>query len=233
MIRLLLVNPNSTESMTRKIETAARQVCAENTQIVAVNPDDSPASIEGHFDEVMSSQGLVKKIAWGEDQGFDAFLVACFDDPAIGACREIATGPVMGMCESAMIAASVVSTSFSVVTTLPRSVPIIEDLAQKYGMGRRCRKVRAANLPVLALEQGNSEAYSQIRDEIQRSVNEDRIEAVILGCAGMADLTQNLSADTGIPVIDGVVAGVKLLEGLVGARIATSKVGAYARPLKK
>ncbi len=232
-MKILIVNPNSTASMTEKIALTAKKVCHPQTEIIAVNPTDSPASIEGHFDEVMSARGLVEKVAWGESIGVAATLVACFDDPAIGACREISSGPVMGMCEAAMIAASVISTGFSVVTTLPRSVPIIEDLAEKYGMHRHCRRVRAANLPVLALEDDDSGAYAQIRAEIQRSINEDMIEAVILGCAGMADLTDRLSTDTGVPVVDGVVAGVKLLEGLVGAGVMTSKVGAYARPRDK
>ncbi len=233
VMKILIVNPNSTASMTRKIETAAKNVCHRETEIIAVNPSDSPPSIEGHFDEVMSAKGLVDKVTWGESNGVDATLVACFDDPAIGACREVATGPVMGMCEAAMIAASVISTGFSVVTTLARSVSIIEDLAEKYGMHRRCRRVRAANLPVLALEENNSESYDRIRSEIQCSIEEDMIEAVILGCAGMADLTERLSKDTGVPVVDGVVAGVKLLEGLVGAGVATSKIGAYAQPRSK
>ena len=219
--------------MTEKIEAAAKQVCSDDTEVIAVNPGDSPASIEGHFDEVMSARGLIDKVAWGESIGVDATLVACFDDPSIGACREVATGPVMGMCEAAMIAASVIAARFSVVTTLPRSVPIIEELADKYGMHRRCRRVRAADLPVLALEDDQANAYDQIRTEILRSKDEDEIEAVILGCAGMADLTERLTADIGMPVIDGVVAGVKLLEGLVGAGLATSKVGAYAHPLPK
>lgn len=232
-MRILLVNPNSTASMTKKVEAAAKNVCAQATTIIATNPTDTPASIEGHYDEVMSSRGLIEQIAWGEEQGINGFLVACFDDPAIGACREVATGPVLGMCEAAMIAASIVATRFSVVTTLARSVSIIEDLADHYGMHRRCRKVRATNLPVLALEDDGASAYRQILHEIKLSIEQDRVEAVILGCAGMADLTHSLSQEAGIPVIDGVVAGVKILEGLIGARISTSKVGAYARPLKK
>ncbi len=232
-MKILVVNPNSTSSMTQKIEDAANSVCSEHTTIIATNPTNSPASIEGHYDEVMSAKGLINQIAWGESEQVDGFLVACFDDPAIGACREVATGPVMGMCEAAMIAASIVATRFSVVTSLARSVPIIEDLADHYGMHRRCRRVRASDLPVLALEEDPENSYRQILAEIRQSVEKDQVEAVILGCAGMADLTQQLSEDTGVPVIDGVVAGVKILEGLIGAGLSTSKIGAYARPLKK
>jgi allantoin racemase len=132
-----------------------------------------------------------------------------------------------------MHAASMIATGFSVVTTLERSVPLIEDLALRYGMERRCRRVRAADIPVLALEDPGSNARLRVLDEIIRAVREDHCEAVILGCAGMADLTAWLTEETGVPVIDGVAVAVRMVEALVGAGLSTSKVGAYGRPRVK
>jgi allantoin racemase len=151
---------------------------------------------------------------------------------AVGACRELATGPVLGICEAAMHAVTMIAASFSVVTTLPRAAPIIEELALRYGFERRCRRVRAADMPVLALEE-DPEARRRVLAEVNRAVAEDRCEAVILGCAGMADLTEWLSRESGVPVIDGVVAGVRMAEALVGAGLRTSKVGAYQPPRPK
>ena len=181
----------------------------------------------------MCLPGLLREVQDGEEAGYDGFVVACFDDPGIGACREIAAGPVVGICEAAMHAASMVATSFSVVTTLPRSVPIVEKLAVEYGMERRLRRVRAAAISVLALEQDGGGARERVRAEVALAIEQDRCEAVILGCAGMADLTAWLSAETGVPVIDGVVAGVKMIEALVGGGFKTSKIGAYAPPNPK
>lgn len=231
-MRILVVNPNTTASMTAKIGACAQAYAGPGTEVVARNPARGPASIEGHYDEAISTPHLLEEIRRGEAEGFDGFVVACFDDPAIGACRELATGPVLGICEAAMHAAAMVATSFSVVTTLPRSVPIIEDLAHRYGMERRCRRVRAADIPVLALEEDPT-ARDRVLAEIRRAVADDHCEAVILGCAGMADLTRWLSEEAGIPVIDGVVAGLRMVEALVGAGLKTSKAGAYARPREK
>ncbi len=231
-MRLLIVNPNTTASMTAKIGACARAFASPGTEIIARNPPDGPASIEGHYDEAMSMPGLLAEVRRGEAEGVDGTVVACFDDPAIGACRELATGPVIGICEAAMHAATMIASSFSVVTTLPRSVPIIEDLALRYGMERRCRRVRAADIPVLALEE-EGDARQRILAEIRTAVAEDRCEAVILGCAGMADLTEWLTRETGVPVIDGVVAAVRIVEALVGAGLRTSKIGAYAAPRPK
>lgn len=232
-IRILVINPNTTASMTDKIRASAELVRGKDTRITAVNPSEGPRSIEGHFDEAMCLPGLLREVQAGEEAGYDGFVVACFDDTGIGACREIATGPVVGICEAAMHVASMISTSFSVVTTLPRSVPIIERLAVEYGMERRLRRVRAANIPVLALEEEGGGARAQVRAEVALAIEQDRSEAVILGCAGMADLTAWLSEETGVPVIDGVVAGVKMIEALVGGGFKTSKVGAYAAPIPK
>ena len=228
-----VINPNSTQSMTDKIGACARSVASPGTEIVATNPASTPASIEGQYDEAMSIAGLLAEIKKGEQLGADGFVIACFDDVGLGACREIATGPVLGICEAAMHAASMIATGFSVVTTLQRSVPLIEDLAVRYGMERRCRRVRAADIPVLALEELGSNARQKVLDEITRAVDEDRCDAVILGCAGMADLTAWLTKETGVPVIDGVAVAVRMVEALVGAGLSTSKAGAYAWPLAK
>ena len=228
-----VINPNSTQSMTDKIGACARSVASPGTEIVATNPVSTPASIEGQYDEAMSIAGLLAEVKKGEQAGADGFVIACFDDVGLGACREIASGPVLGICEAAMHAASMIGTGFSVVTTLHRSVPLIEDLAVRYGMERRCRRVRAADIPVLALEELGSNARQKVLDEITRAVDEDRCDAVILGCAGMADLTAWLTKETGVPVIDGVAVAVRMIEALVGAGLSTSKVGAYAWPLAK
>ena len=231
-MKILVVNPNTTASMTAKIGACARIAANSGTEIIARNPASGPVSIEGHYDEAISTAGLLEEIQRGEAEGMDGFVVACFDDPAIGACRELATGPVLGICEAAMRVASMIATSFSVVTTLPRSIPIIEDLALRYGLERRCRRVRAVDLPVLAFED-DPDARHRMLSEVQAAVAEDRCEAIILGCAGMADLTDWLSHEAGLPVIDGVVAGVRLVEALAGAGLKTSKIGAYAMPRKK
>lgn len=232
-MKLLVVNPNTTASMTEKIGVAARAVAALGTTIVAVNPSDGPVSIEGPYDEVYCLPGLLETVRRGIEHGAQATVVACFDDPGLDACRAISAGPVVGICEAAMHAAAMIAGRFSVVTTLAVSVPVIERNAQRYGMERLCRRVRAAEVPVLALEEPGGAAARKVRDEVARAVKEDGAEAVVLGCAGMADLAAWISRETGVPVIDGVAAAVKFAEALVTLGLGTSKVGGYASPRGK
>lgn len=232
-MRLLLINPNSTASMTALIARAARSVAGQGTLIEAVNPLASPASIEGHVDEVLCAPGILAEVTRGEAIGIDAYVIACFDDPALGAARELARGPVLGICEAGVHAATMLAARFSVVTTLARSVPIIEDLVHAYCGDRRCRSVRAVDIPVLALEADPLAARARIAAEIRQAVTVDRAEVIVLGCAGMSEHCGWLEQETGVPVIDGIKTAVAFAEGLVRAGYRTSKHGAYATPLLK
>jgi len=232
-MKLLLVNPNTTSSMTEKAGEAARMVAASGTEIIAVNPEYGPISIEGYYDEVFSIPGLLEEVRKGEASGCQGTVIACFDDTGLDAARCIASGPVVGICEAAMHIASLLANSFSIVTTLKRSIPALEVLALKYGISRKCHRIRAAEVPVLELENPDSEATKIIRVEIQKALDEDRSEAIVLGCAGMADLATELSKEFGVPVIDGVTAAVKLVERLVTLVLQTSKRNGYAYPRTK
>ena len=232
-MKLLLVNPNTTASMTEKAGEAARLVAASGTEIIAVNPEYGPVSIEGYYDEVFSIPGLLEEVRKGEDSGCQGTVIACFDDTGLDAARCLASGPVVGICEASMHIASLLANGFSIVTTLKRSIPALEELAVKYGMSQQCHRVRAAEVPVLELDNPDSETTKLIRVEIQKALDEDRSEAIVLGCAGMTDLATKLSKEFGVPVIDGVTAAVKLVESLVALGLQTSKRNGYAYPRSK
>ncbi len=232
-MRIKVINPNTTASMTGTIAAAARAFAAPDTEILAATSPAGPVSIEGHYDEAVSVIGLLQEIRKGEAEGVAGYVIACFGDPGLLACREIARGPVLGIAEAAMHAASMIATGFSVVTTLGRTRIIAEHLVRNYGMEHFCRRVRATELAVLELENPASDARHVITEECRRAVAEDGSGAIILGCAGMADLTEHIAREIGVPVIDGVAAAVKLIEALVGLGLGTSKVGDLAFPIAK
>jgi allantoin racemase len=230
-MKILIVNPNTTASMTRKIGAAAKAAAAPGTEIIACNPDHGPESIEGYYDEAFSIPGLIGEIRNHPDAR--AIVLACFDDSGLDAARCIGPAPVVGIGEAAFHMASLICVRFGVVTTLNRSVPAIEHNLQRYGLAGRCAKVRASEVPVLELEVPGSGARARISQEIRAAILEDKAEAIVLGCAGMADLAQSLSAEHGVPVLDGVSCAVKLAESLVALGLTTSSAGGYARPRRK
>ncbi|OEO31134.1 Asp/Glu/hydantoin racemase [Devosia insulae DS-56] len=224
-MRLLCINPNSTASMTEKIGVAARQVAAEGTEIVARNPLRGPPAIQGAADGEAALPGLFEQIDGAV--GFDAIIIACFDDTGLYAARRRTRVPVIGIGEAACHYAMLVAERFSVVTTLAVSVPVIEDNIIRYGFSGRCGRVRASNVPVLELERPGSTARESISAEIATALRDDKCDAIVLGCAGMADLAAELTARHGVPVIDGVAAAVKLAEGLAKLRLGTSQAGPF------
>ena len=232
-MRLLIVNPNSTASMTAKIGVAARAAASPGTDILAQDPGVGPVSIEGYVDEAYAVPGMLDVIRRADRDGVDAHIIACFDDTGLDAARALADSPVIGIGEAAFHMASLVAGRFSVVTTLSRSIPAIEHNLVRYGLASRCARVRASEVPVLALEDPGSDAAARIADEIERAKADDRAEAIVLGCAGMADLAARLSEAHGLPVLDGVACAVKLAESLVSLGLRTSKRGGYASPLEK
>lgn len=229
-MRIVIVNPNTTASMTAKIGAAAQSVASAGTEVIALNPPDGPVSIEGYVDEAYSVPGLLAEI---RRQPADAYIIACFDDTGLEAARCVTDSPVIGIGEAAFHIASLLAGKFSVITTLSRSIPAIEHNLVKYGLDRRCAKVRAAEVPVLELEDPTSDAASRIAAEIEQAKAADRCEAIVLGCAGMADLAASLSRTHGLPVVDGVAAAVKLAESVVALGLKTSRLGGYAPPRAK
>ncbi|MGK0171324.1 MAG: allantoin racemase [Gammaproteobacteria bacterium] len=231
-MKLLLINPNTTVSMTKKMALAARSVANSRTEVIAQTAAYGPESIEGYYDEVFSVPPLLEKIR-GADPDIGGVVIGCFDDTGVDAARSITSVPVIGICQAAIQAASIVAGSFSIVTTLERSVPALEDLVRRYGYAHACRGVRASDIPVLELEDPASNALERLREELARAVREDRAEAIVLGCAGMVDLAHRLSEEFGRPVVEGVTAAVKIIEGLHALGLRTSKAGGYASPRAK
>ena len=230
-MRIHIVNPNTTVSMTRKIEAAARAAASPGVDISAANPAYGPPSIEGYFDEAFSLPGLLEEI--GKCHDANAFIIACFDDTGLEAARCVADVPVIGIGEAAFHVASLIAHKFSVVTTLARSLAPIEHNLVKYGLAARCARVRASNVPVLALEEPGSQARHTIQDEIERALVEDGAEAIVLGCAGMTELARDLERAIGVPVLDGVACAVALAESVARLGLRTSKRNTFAAPLAK
>ena len=232
-MKICVINPNTSVCMTEKIGNAARAVAAPATQITSVNPSFGASSIEDHHDDVWAAAGVLEQVGLAQAAGADAYVIACFGDPGLHAARELARGPVIGIAEAAFHMATLLATHFSVVTTLSRTCVIAEHLLLQYGFERRCRGVHGTDIAVLELDDPASDAFQRILTSAQNALRTDRSAAIVLGCAGMADLCDALQQRLGVPVIDGVAAAVKLAESLVSLRLATSKVGDYAAPLSK
>ena len=231
-MHIRVINPNTTVEMTERIEVSARAAAGPGTHVDAVSPAMGPASIESHYDEALSVPGVLKAVLRGEREGVDGYVIACFGDPGLDAAREVASGPVIGIAEAAMHTASHLGRGFSVVTTLKRTIGRATDLAERYGMQRFCCGIHACEIPVLELDT-DPDARKVITEVCRDAVESDGSDAVVLGCAGMAEMCSEISAELGVPVIDGVAAATLTVRSLVTMGLRTSKRGDYATPPPK
>lgn len=159
-------------------------------------------------------------------------MVACFGDPGLDAAREIAAGPVVGIAEAAMHAATLLGRGFSVVTTLARTRGRALDLAVRYAPAGACRGVWACDIPVLDLDRDPA-ALARVVAVARQALARDGSDVIVLGCAGMAAFCAQVSAELGVPVIDGVSAATLLVQSLITLGLRTSKRDEYAAPLPK
>jgi allantoin racemase len=227
-----VINPNTTASMTTLIEANARAVAGPGVVVEAVTPAMGPASIESHYDEALAVPGLLTEIMAGERDGADGYVVACFGDPGLDAAREVAAGPVVGIAEAAMHAAMLVGRGFSVVTTLGRTTGRALDLAGRYAPAGACRGVHACEIPVLELESDPS-VLPRVTALAREALKRDGSDVIVLGCAGMAGFCHEVSAELGVPVVDGVTAATLMVQSLVTLGLGTSKRDEYAAPPAK
>ena len=229
--KICIINPNTTKAMTHKIDLTAKNFANVDTEIISVEPNIGPESIEGYYDEAFCIPGLIEEI--NNNINADGYIIACFDDTGLDAVRSITDKPVIGIGEAAYHVASFVSGNFSVITTLSRSINPLKHNLRKYGLFEKCVSISAIEVPVLDLEEISNDNLDKLNKGIEKTILEDNSEAIILGCAGMSNLAKDLELNHGLPVIEGVSSAVVLIEGLINLQIKTSKIGSYALPREK
>jgi allantoin racemase len=223
-LRILIINPNSNEEFTSLIKTCAEKVISPETEIVCKSTPGAPELIDNYIDEILCGPGMVELVRDNESD-FDAFIVACTCDVNIDILRELTEKPVIGIGESSMMAALMLGGKFSVIQMGPRGVTMKERFVRKLGFESRCASVRSID------PEGPGDMGDKVLEAARLAVNEDGAEVLTLGCAGLAGLDRKVSDKLKVPVIDGVLYGVKFAEAMAACGARTSKKGLYGPDL--
>ncbi|WP_287933720.1 aspartate/glutamate racemase family protein [Arthrobacter sp.] len=231
-MRILVANVNTTTSMTDSIAAQARSVASPGTEIIGITPHFGAESCEGNFESYLAAVAVMDAVS-NYAEPFDAVIQAGYGEHGREGLQELLDVPVVDITEAAASTAMFLGYKYSVVTTLDRAVPLIEDRLKLAGLDARCASVRASGLAVLELEEDPGRAVESIVRESELAVTQDRAEVIVLGCGGMAGLNDKVKERTGVPVVDGVAAAVTIAESLVRLGLSTSKVRTYASPRPK
>jgi allantoin racemase len=228
-MRILVINPNTSQAMTAAIEKELMVVKHPDTELTVVNPASGPGALECAYDESLAIPEMLKLVRQAPQDGFDAVVIACFSDPGLDAARELVNIPVVGIQEASMYLAAMLGAGFAILTTLDRRVPARKHYAFSLGLERKLVATPVLDIPVAetvgSLEQMKAKALGKVREALEKGA-----EVLILGCAGLGDWAKELQQELGVPVINPNAAGLKVAELMVGMKLSHSKLCFYQPP---
>jgi allantoin racemase len=211
MARILVINPNSSVSVTASMDRGLdplRTSCKDEIECVTL--PEGPPGIETQADIESVILPLSRLIAC---QKADAYVIACFSDPGLALAREMSAKPVVGIAESSFVMALGLGYRFGIISILDMSIPRHHRYVRQTGFAERLAGDRAIGLGVTELEGG--EVIDRVVEVGRRLRDEDRADVLILGCAGMGHWRPKAEQALGIPVIDPTQAAVARAIGMV------------------
>jgi allantoin racemase len=211
--RIVVVNPNSNEAVTRGLDEALRPLAfAEGPEIVCTTLAEGPYGIETQADVESVAMPLRRFVE--SDNGADAFVIACYSDPGLHVCREGTDRPVFGIAESGVLTALARAETFGVIAIKQRSIRRHVRYLRQMGLTERLAGERPLEMSVAetASGEGTLDRLIAVGRELR---DEDGAGAIVMGCAGMARHRRALEEALGVPVIDPTQAAVAMALGAV------------------
>ncbi len=231
-MKLLLINPNITESMTDSMATEARHFASPGTDIVAVTAAFGTQYVENRIEEAIASHAVLDALA-KHAAGCDAAIVCAFGDPGLAAAREFADVPVVGIEESAILAAWMLGRRYSIICLTPRLRTWYIECAQAHGLAGRLASVRALDAPIADITRAKDQFRDRLLALCMSAIEQDEAEVIIFGGGPIAGLARELRDHIPVPTLDGVSSAVRMAEALVGLRPRPATRGSFARPRPK
>ncbi|MEL6617724.1 MAG: aspartate/glutamate racemase family protein [Pseudomonadota bacterium] len=210
---VVIINPNSTTSMTEAMLMQARR-SVSGLHFEGWTSHKGPPSIQGSEDGDAATPPLLDLVDQASRSGADGIIIGCFDDTALEEAARRAECPVVGIGQASYHYAALRNWRFSVVTTLSVSVSIIETNIKRQGLESRLARVRASEVPVLELDANPRMAGRTIVDEALRSEKHDGVSAIVLGCAGMVEVFQDVQSALSVQTIDPVSCAARCMNWL-------------------
>lgn len=212
---IVVINPNSNQAVTDGLDRALAPFrLAGGPEIKCVTLAEGPFGVESqvHADQVVLP--LVELL--GQHSDASAFVIACYSDPGIDACRSVSPVPVFGIQESGVLTALSRADKVGIIAISGASEKRHRLYMRRMGISDRIAGERALNMTVDESARGSG-TFARLQ-EIGGQLIVDGAEALVLGCAGMAAHRARLEADLGIPVIDPTQAAVAAALGTVLAQ---------------
>ena len=233
MMRIFVINPNTSESMTDHLRRELERIKRPDTELKVVCSEYGPITIESAYDEALAQPATLERVQQANEEGYDAVVLACFSDPALDAAKEISEIPVIGIEEATMHVAAMLGHKFSVTTSGRNRVPTRELHARKHGLESRFASTLVLDMSVEEMDAKPEKAKARILEVAREAVIEEGTEVVILGCAGLAGYAEDVERELGVVVLDPSSVALKVAEAIVDLGLRHSKVARFDTPPKK
>ncbi|MBL0730662.1 aspartate/glutamate racemase family protein [Piscinibacter sp. HJYY11] len=226
-MKLLLLNPNTTQAVTDAVLVAARAVARPGTELKAVTGRFGPVVIGSRAENALA-QHSVLQLAAEHAHDCDAVVLAVSLDTGLWACRELLKVPVTGMTEAGLLAGCSVATRIGLITYGRRMGPLYREIAEGYGLASRLAGIATLDLTP---QQTFSEPQA-VRDAVltaaRQLVQHEGAEAVLLAGAAMAAMAADLQPEVDVPLLDGVACAVALAEAHVSLKFPKARSGSVS-----
>ena len=228
-MKIKVIIPVSTEKWDEQVEADYRRLKRTDTSLEIVHLRHGPEAIQSEYDEANATPFIIEEVRGTGRESFDAVILYCFSDPALPAAREISVIPVLGIGESAQIFAMGIADRIGILATVDQTIPKMRRKLGARGFIARFPSIRALNIPVLDYDQPERVVKQAL--EVTRSmVDQDGVDALILGCGSLLKIRDPIQERFSIPVIVPGEVALKHAEALVELGLSHSK-RSYRIPL--
>jgi Asp/Glu/hydantoin racemase len=231
-VKLLLVNPNITAQMTEAMAAEARRTASAATEIVAVTAEFGTQYVENRAEAAIAAHAVLELLA-KHATGCDAAMISAFGDPGLAAAREFADIPVVGIEESAILAAWMLGRRYSIICLTPRLRTWYIECAEEHGLAGRLASVRALDLPIADITRAKEQLRDRLVEQCMAAIEQDDAEVIIFGGGPIAGLARETRDTIPVPCLDGVSCAVRMAEALVALNPRAPLRGSFARPRGK
>jgi len=228
-----VINPVATDFWDKLTLEHLKKLAFPGTTIEITHLDEGPESIECELDVAEVSPHVVRKAVEGERNGFDAIIINCFDDPGLHAVRERVSTLTLGIGETSIISALHFGQNIAIISTGPNTKVLYTKRADELGISGRVVYASGLDIEVLNLRREEEVMKSMLLKEARKAVEEHRAEVIVLGCGGFIGLSEWLSNELQVTVLDPTSVTFKIAEALAALGVKHSKRYIYNIPPHK
>jgi Asp/Glu/hydantoin racemase len=228
-MNLLLINPNTSQSVSELIAAEARRAAAPGTQVSVLTAPFGVAYIETRFEALIGAYAAATLAAehW---RSHDAIVVAAFGDPGLAGLREALDIPVVGLTEAALMSACMLGQRFSIIAISRRIQAWYRETVQANGLADRLASIRSLDQPLQDIGRVQEDHAERLQALCRSAVEDDGADVLIIAGAPLAGLARSIKDRIPVPVVDGVSSAVCHAQSLASLAPAPARLGSFAPP---